>query len=498
MSFGPVPNLFSWLWQAFLRPHDGTEDAHPSAPAAETSLQSKLRVACERLVPLAGRDKGAAASLRALRRLETRLKRPPRLALLGDFNSGKSSLAQLLLGGAMPAGSVIPETRAPVLFRFADQPALFIIGADGRRRAIPAGADASALTGTTVRFVEAGLPLDLLRRVEIVDIPGTANPATAAAAHALLPEVVRNIHFALWCTPAPQAWKGNEQRAWIAMPPRLRAASILVATQADRLRQPGDREKVMARLRREAGNYFHGVAMISATQRAQSIELSAAERERAKAEGANMELWYAHGGARLWQLLMEAVTTVSAAREASAARVASRIAAREVKAASQPAPQPVMSPKPMPVVAPEPAPIGPTPVAAPVAPAPRPTPQPPIQAQPKPQPQSQPKPQPLPQMPGDIRDAILGLWSRRADAITARLPQKVTPGDALLNEFGSELSRFAREALQPRLEQHFTHARADEIAALFIFEPHTLTNATEGLSVDFTSKVLAAILHPTR
>lgn len=462
MNFGSAPSLFSWLWQAFLRPHDGTPPAAQSAPTAGSALLPKLRQACERLIPLAERDKGAATAARALRRIEARLERPPRLALLGDFNSGKSSLAHLLLGGAMPSGGVIPETRAPVLFRYGEQPALYLVGTDGKRRAIASGAIAPAMNGVKVRFVEARLPLDLLRRVEIVDVPGTANPNTAAEAHALLPDILRNIHFALWCTPAPQAWKGNEQRAWHAMPPRLRAASLLVATQADRVRQQTDREKVLARLRRETAGYFRAVLMISARQRALTIEMSAQERERAKADGANMDLWYAHGGAALWQALNEAIAAVTATREAAAARVASRIAKRQAAAAK--------------------------PVAAPIAaaaPKPAPAPAPTLMQQPQPQPS---------QGSSDLRDAILGLWSRRAEAISVRLAQKAAPNEAMFAEFAGELNRFAREALLPRLEAYLPRAQADDTAALFLCDAATLVRAAEGLSADATAKLLGGVL----
>jgi hypothetical protein len=432
VTFGTVPNLFSWLWQAFIGPAStASHEAARPAPPVETPLLAKLRLAREGLAPLAATHSGAAAASRAFLRLETRLRTPPRVALLGEFNAGKSTLAHLLLGG-LPFNGIIPETRAPILFRYAERPALFAVGSDGQRRAIAAGT-APGLAGMAVRRLEACLPLDLLRHAEIVDVPGMANPATANAADEFLLQIVRRVHLALWCTSATQAWKGSEQRTWLALPRRLRAASLLVATHADRLRLEGDREKVLGRLRREAAGSFRNVVMISAVQRAQSIEQNAAERELAWQQGANMELWYAYGGAGLWSGLMESVTAITAQREQSAARAAGRIAAWTLARLTPP-------------------------------------------------------------RQTDPRAALMGLWSRYAEAMASRITSLPANG-ALLAGFADALSRFGHVELKPRLEAVLDEQAAEEIAALFYCEPSMLAAAADGLPPDAATQRLLGVLN---
>lgn len=502
MTFGNVPNLFTWLWQAFLRPHAAATDS-PLGATAETTTLAKLRRVREKLAGQGAAQPETIAAFRALGRLEARLRRPPRLALLGEFHSGKSTLAQLLLGGALPAGSVIPETGAPILFRYAERPVIYMVGEDGARRAV---ASAQGVAGAPVRYIEACLPLDLLRRAEIVDVPGTSNPATAEEAHALLPHIMRGVHMALWCTTATQAWKGSEQSAWGALPHRLRAASLLVVTHTDRIRQAADREKVFARMRRETSGYFRGVVMISSTQRALTIEHGAPEREKARAEGANMELWYAHGGAALWQQLMDAVAAISVEREQSAERVAARIAAHiaAVLAAQDgkrraAAAVPERKPRSAPESAPERA------AVRSVERAPEPAPQrtamrPPVRAAERVPERSiervaaerQAPPSAAPSLQGDYRAALLALWTRRSEAITARIAE--TPAAALIAEFSGELSNFARDALLPRLEPQLGRSGADAVAALFVCEPSTLAAIAEGLSPDATAQLLRAAL----
>ncbi len=426
-----MPNLFSWLWQPFQRPdnapsHEGSGGNEPE----QAAVLSGIRLARERLAPLAATHASAAAASRALRRLDERLSRPLRVALLGEFNTGKSSLARLLLGSAMPASDMLSQTRVPVLFRYAEQPSLFIVGSDGERWAVAAGTVKPGLGGE-VRLVEAGAPLRLLRRVEILDVPGTANPASGAGE--IPADIVRDIHFALWCTPATQAWKGSEQRAWLALPRRLRPASLLVATHMDLLREQTDREKVMNRLRRETRGDFRDVAMISTTQRAMSIEQSAAEREEARRQGASTELWYANGGRAFWSSLMDVLAAARTRREESAARVARRIAAWTAARLSPP-------------------------------------------------------------QDADQRAVILDLWTKQAEAMTRSLAEVSSADEAVLAGFAGELHRFASKALKPGLEPHLGPEAADGIAMLLYCEPRILTRFLDGLSGDAAVRRLRGVL----
>lgn len=418
MIFGPVPNMLSWLWQAFHRFDGDLFDNVSGAGASDggnAETFAKLRLVRDGLGTQTGNASRTAAASRALDRLERQLRCPPRVALLGEINTG-ASLARLLLGGAMPPPGVTPEMRVPVIFRYGDQPALFIITTTGERRAVARGTIPPALT-ELVLLIEARLPRQLLRRFEIVDVPGTAGPNGGLSE---IPRyITRNVHFALWCTPATQAWKGSEQRAWLALPRRLRATSLLVATHMDRLQQ-SDREKVLQRLRREAKDYFSGVGLISTTQRALTIEENASDREIARRQGASTELWYSNGGAAFWPKLMASFSAVATGREQSALRVAHRIAAWAV----------------MPVAARE---------------------------------------------PSGARPALMELWARRTETMLPHITAKLVSDDAALVWFARELTGFSLDVLRPRLEQHVKPRAAEEIAALFLCDPQMLAMLLDGL-----------------
>src|SRR5208337_4490623 len=92
---------------------------------------------------------------------------------------------------------------------------------------------------------------------------------------------------ALWCTLSTQAWKESERVAWEEIPLRLRDRGLLVATHRDLLHNASDVEKVLQRLRDEAGSSFHDILPMSTVE-----ALAVARQDLAGAAGA---VWQASG-----------------------------------------------------------------------------------------------------------------------------------------------------------------------------------------------------------
>ena len=74
------------------------------------------------------------------------------------------------------------------------------------------------------------------------------------------------MDIALWCTLSTQAWKESERTAWEEIPARLRSRGLLVATHRDLLSDATDVEKLLDRLRDEAGPSFRDVLPMSTVQ----------------------------------------------------------------------------------------------------------------------------------------------------------------------------------------------------------------------------------------
>lgn len=297
-----------------------TRPTQTSSAQNENTLVARLRRSREALSPVAAQSPAVAATVRALRRLETRLTQLPRLVILGEFNSGKSSLVNVLLGSEFIPGPLTRKGRIPVLIRFSSQPVLVAVDAQGGRTQVTEEA-LSQWRGAPISRIEAGLPSPVLRRIEILDLPGAAHPTHDIGDLPL--RASRNAHLAVWCTSATQAWKGSELRAWLSLPERLRPYSLLAATHKDRLRIESDREKVHARLRKEAAPFFRNVLLFSSFKAKQGRDASLAVIEP--------ELWKESGADAFQASLADAVLGLMAARETAAARVAQRIASRLLK-----------------------------------------------------------------------------------------------------------------------------------------------------------------------
>jgi small GTP-binding protein len=196
----------------------------------------------------------AAGDLRAAARvadLAAERSRPVRLAIVGEFNAGKSTFINALLGADVAPTGVLPTTATLHHLRWAPDPIakiLFDPGHDPAERIVPLGelrTTLAALSGAPVARVEIRAPLDLLVRAEILDTPGfnAPDPHHAVAAQAAFDEA----DVALWLLDATQAMKQSE-RAILERAQRAGVPVQVLVNKADRLK-PGDLERVMEAVR---------------------------------------------------------------------------------------------------------------------------------------------------------------------------------------------------------------------------------------------------------
>lgn len=287
-------------------------------PIAEMSRE--LTASSTRLDAMAGVSRLAGSLSRFMRRLDKCLTRPPRVALLGEFNSGKSTLANALIGREVLPTSIHANTRIPLIVHHRDIPALMLECRDHKRLDLDEDA-LQLLTAGTGCFLHAGLPVDMLETFELIDTPGLAS----GMAHPddMLLQTCRRAHIAIWCTSAAQAWKASEQAVWRSLPPRLHRKGILAVTGADMLPREREREKLMARLQAEASDCFFRHVLIAG---ADADELRRSPRQQDYAER-----WDACGGQKLEDTIRTLVEQELHARERSARRAIARAADRLVR-----------------------------------------------------------------------------------------------------------------------------------------------------------------------
>ena len=191
---------------------------------------------------------------------EGKRQRPARIVLIGEFNSGKTSLVNALLGSPVLSASFVTRTVHPTVVAFAAKPS-FAVEIAHRRRIRLAWDRIDHQLPQDTRWLHVGLPLERLRALRVIDTPGLGSGDEACDEHTL--GICRQGDTVVWCTPAMQAWKASEERAWLTLPARVRQRGILAVTFEDAIAAPGDAERLLARLHAEAASHFSRVVMAS-------------------------------------------------------------------------------------------------------------------------------------------------------------------------------------------------------------------------------------------
>jgi GTPase Era involved in 16S rRNA processing len=187
--------------------------------------------------------------------------RPARIVVIGEFNSGKTSLVNSLLGAAVLPTSFTKHTAYPTVVGFAAKPSLRAEVAD-RKRVPVAWHCIDGAPAQHIHRLHVGMPLDRLRTLQAVDTPGLGLADNSREARTL--RACRGADTIIWCTPAVQAWKASELRAWLGLSRTLRRRGVLAVTFMDQIRSKGDAARLLARLAAEAGPHFRKIVPISA------------------------------------------------------------------------------------------------------------------------------------------------------------------------------------------------------------------------------------------
>ena len=213
-----------------------------------------------------------ATATRALRRLQAaaphirqvRCGAPWRVVVIGEFNAGKTTLINALLGEALLPTSVLANTRLVTVVSFAAR-ARMLLECFDRTRATIDRAMLARPAAQVARRLHIGLPHAALKTLCLIDTPGLAAGDAAIEHH--IHRALSRADVVVWCTPAMQAWKATEQTIWLGLPERIRSKGILAITFADAIDSSDDAARLIARLNAEAGPYFTGIARMPGVTR---------------------------------------------------------------------------------------------------------------------------------------------------------------------------------------------------------------------------------------
>lgn len=187
--------------------------------------------------------------------------KPVRVAVIGEFNSGKTTLVNALLGAPVLPTSFTTHTVYTTVVRFAARPSLRAEIAQ-RRRVPIAWDEVDSGPAQHICRLHVGMPLDPLRTLRAIDTRGLGLGDESVDTRTL--RSCRTADVVIWCTPAMQAWKASEQRAWLALPKSVRGRGILAVTFMDQLRSASDASRLLTRLRTDAAPLFRRMVTASA------------------------------------------------------------------------------------------------------------------------------------------------------------------------------------------------------------------------------------------
>ncbi len=223
--------------------------------------------------------------------------RKPRVALMGEFSAGKSTLANVLLGAA-PLPVRVTATRLPPVWISHGAGAAVMVDHDGKETPV-APEDIASVPLETTRLLRLQQEAAILELCDIIDMPGISDPNMPPSVWQSLIEEVDHV---VWCTHATQAWRQSEAAVWQMFGEDLPGASLLLVTQIDKLRNDRDRGRVLARLRKETGSFFRDVFGVSLLQAVDANE--------------DLEAWQTSGAGVFVERLVELLMAPSPAKPA--------------------------------------------------------------------------------------------------------------------------------------------------------------------------------------
>jgi tetratricopeptide (TPR) repeat protein/GTPase Era involved in 16S rRNA processing len=143
--------------------------------------------------------------------------RPLLVTVMGEFNSGKSTFVNALLGDEVAPMGITPTTATINLLKYGRERSGRVIYRDGQSRVVPWAKVAGLLRGLDgeearrIRLVEVLYPLDILQRVNVVDTPGLNSilPEHEATAR----EFIAQADAVIWLFTVDQAGKQSEREA---------------------------------------------------------------------------------------------------------------------------------------------------------------------------------------------------------------------------------------------------------------------------------------------
>lgn len=189
------------------------------------------------------------------------LTRKPRIAIMGEFSSGKSTLCNVLMG-AKPLLEKVTATQLPPVWLSYGPDDAYTMGLDGHAYDLDL-AELEQVSLETTEHIRIFMKSDILRYCDLIDMPGISDPSMSSEVWERMAHMADAV---LWCTHATQAWRQSESGVWSTFPKEMQHNSLLLITRFDKLVNESDRSKVLKRVKQEVEGQFAEVYPVSLLQ----------------------------------------------------------------------------------------------------------------------------------------------------------------------------------------------------------------------------------------
>ena len=200
-----------------------------------------------------------------LNKLSIRAKEPMKVAVTGQFSSGKSTFLNALMAKDILPTGITPVTSKVNFIKYGDEYKLEIYFSDGRVEFHPV----QNLQNFTdqrssiedIKYLTLYIPYDTLKDITFVDTPGLNSQSIQDTKTTL--NVLKDVDGIIWLTLMDNAGKLSEEKALNQLLQNSNIKSLCVLNQKDRFAQE-DINKTISYIQEKFSNFFDEVIAISA------------------------------------------------------------------------------------------------------------------------------------------------------------------------------------------------------------------------------------------
>ncbi len=209
-----------------------------------------------------------------LDKLANDVNKPMKVAIIGQFSSGKSTFLNALLGKEILPSGITPVTAKVCEITYGEEIALEVLYKNNNivNKPIEYLNEVDEIENSKISFYRLFVPLKLLKEIVFLDTPGfnSQNESDTDTTNKILEEVDGII----WLTLIDNVGKNSEKEILKAHVKRYANKSLCVLNQKDRLKTQDEIDTSIEYAKKAFEGFFEEIIAISAKQALDSINIS--------------------------------------------------------------------------------------------------------------------------------------------------------------------------------------------------------------------------------